>query len=125
MLSRREFVQRVAAPALALAATLHPTAAVCGTPTERALAVIRSIEGMQRGRYAGPVGWFDAEGDGDFAVAIRSALVDGARARIFAGAGIVHGSEPAAEYRETLLKQGAMVHGLGLEWEIDGCSGPS
>jgi menaquinone-specific isochorismate synthase len=110
---------------LELVEALHPTPAVGGVPRREALRLIADQEPSDRGWYAGPVGWFDARGDGEFAVAIRSALIDGARARIFAGAGIVHGSEPASEYRETLLKQGAMVHGLGLEWETDEWSGPS
>jgi menaquinone-specific isochorismate synthase len=99
-----------AAPALALAATLHPTAAVCGTPTERALAVIRSIEGMQRGRYAGPVGWFDRNGDGEFGIALRCGQLDRERRRVqlFAGCGLVAGSTPAAELAESAAKFAAM-----------------
>ena len=68
-----------ASPVLALAASLHPTAAVCGTPTERAFAVIRELEGMDRGRYAGPVGWVDAHGDGEFGIALRCAVGRGRR----------------------------------------------
>ncbi len=99
-----------AAPALALAATLHPTAAVCGTPTERALAVIRSIEGMDRGRYAGPVGWFDRNGDGEFGIALRCGQIDRERRRVqlFAGCGLVAGSTPAAELAESAAKFAAM-----------------
>ncbi|MBU6244846.1 MAG: isochorismate synthase [Actinomycetales bacterium] len=94
------------APALALAAALHPTAAVCGTPTERAMGLIRAIEGMDRGRYAGPVGWFDANGDGEFGIALRCAEVDpSARTvRSFAGCGIVAGSDPADELAESAAK---------------------
>ena len=94
------------APALALAAALHPTAAVCGTPTERAMSLIRSIEGMDRGRYAGPVGWFDANGDGEFGIALRCAEVDsaGGTVRSFAGCGIVSGSDPADELAESAAK---------------------
>jgi menaquinone-specific isochorismate synthase len=95
-----------AAPVLALAASLHPTAAVCGTPTERAFSVIREIEGMDRGRYAGPVGWFDRHGDGEFGIALRCALVDheSSQVRSFAGCGIVAGSDPADELAESVAK---------------------
>jgi menaquinone-specific isochorismate synthase len=91
---------------LALAASLHPTAAVCGTPTERALAVIHELEGMDRGRYAGPVGWFDRHGDGEFGIALRCATVDAdlGQVRSFAGCGIVAGSEPADELAESVAK---------------------
>lgn len=93
-------------PVLALAASLHPTAAVCGTPTERAMSVIREIEGMDRARYAGPVGWFDANGDGEFGIALRCAEVDpeAGTVRSFAGCGIVAGSEPEQELAETVAK---------------------
>ena len=93
-------------PVLALAALLHPTAAVCGTPTERALEVIRELEGMDRGRYAGPVGWFDAAGDGEFGIALRCAQVDQdlGRIRAFAGCGIVSGSNSAQELAESNAK---------------------
>ena len=91
---------------LALAASLHPTAAVCGTPTERALALIREIEGMDRGRYAGPVGWFDANGDGEFGIALRCAEIDeeAGIVRSFAGCGIVAGSSPDLELAESTAK---------------------
>ena len=94
------------ATVLALAASLHPTAAVCGTPTERALSVIREIEGMDRGRYAGPVGWFDRHGDGEFGIALRCATVDAEQGQVrsFAGCGIVAGSEPADELAESVAK---------------------
>jgi menaquinone-specific isochorismate synthase len=92
------------APALALAAALHPTAAVCGTPTERARALISEIEGLDRGRYAGPVGWIDADGDGELGIALRCAEVSGNTIRAFAGCGIVAGSEPAAELAESQVK---------------------
>lgn len=94
------------APALALAASLHPTAAVCGTPTERAFAVIRELEGMDRGRYAGPVGWWDSRGDGEFGIALRCAQVDPDRTtwRMFAGCGIVAGSQPESELSESRAK---------------------
>lgn len=93
-----------AAPVLALAASLHPTAAVCGTPTERALAVIRELEGMDRGRYAGPVGWFDSRGDGEFGIALRCAEISGDRVRAFAGCGLVAGSDPDSEWAESQAK---------------------
>jgi menaquinone-specific isochorismate synthase len=94
------------APVLALAASLHPTAAVCGTPTERAFAVIRELEGMDRGRYAGPVGWLDAHGDGEFGIALRCGAVSSDRrsVRLFAGCGIVGASEPEAELAESQAK---------------------
>lgn len=103
-----------AAPALALAATLHPTAAVCGTPTERALATIRTLEGMDRGRYAGPVGWFDSRGDGEFGIALRCGHVDaGAKTvQLFAGCGLVAGSTPDAELAESAAKFAAMRSAL-------------
>ena len=96
------------ASALALAGRLHPSAAVCGTPTNDALRLIRTLEGMDRARYSGPVGWVDARGDGQWAIALRCAELDGARGRLFAGAGIVEGSLPEAELEETRLKLRAM-----------------
>lgn len=90
--------------ALALAASLHPTAAICGTPTETALELIRDLEGMDRGRYSGPVGWMDARGNGEWAIALRCGEIEGRRARLFAGCGIVAGSSPAAELAETETK---------------------
>jgi menaquinone-specific isochorismate synthase len=91
-------------PALALAASLHPTAAVCGTPTERALALIREIEGLDRGRYSGPVGWIDGRGDGEFGIALRCAEISDNRLRLFAGCGIVAGSNPDSELSESQAK---------------------
>jgi menaquinone-specific isochorismate synthase len=92
------------ASALALAAALHPTAAVCGTPTGAAMELIRELEGMDRGRYAGPVGWVDARGNGEWGIALRCAELDGPRARLFAGCGIVADSDPVAELAETQVK---------------------
>jgi menaquinone-specific isochorismate synthase len=89
---------------LDLAGALHPTAAVCGTPTDVAMRVIRELEGMDRGRYAGPVGWLGTGGDGEFGIALRCARVDGARLRLFAGCGIVAGSDPEAELAEAQAK---------------------
>jgi menaquinone-specific isochorismate synthase len=92
---------------------LHPTAAVGGTPRDAALHLIRAHEGLDRGRYTGPVGWCDAAGDGEWAIALRCAEVAGDRARLFAGAGIVDGSIPVEELRETWLKLAAMREALG------------
>jgi menaquinone-specific isochorismate synthase len=101
------------APVLALAASLHPTAAVCGTPTERALAVIRELEGMDRGRYAGPVGWVDSRGDGEFGIALRCGSVEAEdRLRLYAGCGLVAGSDADAELAETQAKLVAMRDAL-------------
>ena len=97
---------------LDLVARLHPTAAVGGTPTAAAVDMIRSLEGMDRGRYAGPVGIFDSAGDGEFAIALRCAEVSGARARLFAGAGLVDGSVPEDELEETRIKLQAMLSAL-------------
>jgi menaquinone-specific isochorismate synthase len=97
---------------LALAASLHPTAAVCGTPTERALEVIRELEGMDRGRYAGPVGWFDARGDGELGIALRCGALSGSSVRLFAGCGLVAGSDPEAELAESQAKLMAMREAL-------------
>ena len=96
------------ASALQLADWLHPTPAVGGVPTARALELIDTVEGLERGRYAGPVGWVDADGDGQWGIALRCAEVHGARARLFAGAGIVAGSLPEAELEETRVKLRAM-----------------
>jgi menaquinone-specific isochorismate synthase len=89
---------------LSLADAVHPPAAVCGTPAETALELIRELEHMERGRYAGPVGWIDAAGNGEFGIALRCAELDGPRARLFAGCGIVAGSDPVAEVAETEVK---------------------
>ncbi len=92
---------------LELAAALHPSAAVCGTPTDIAREVILELEGMDRGRYAGPVGWLDAAGDGEWGIALRCAEIDPAdraRLRLFAGCGIVAGSQPDAELAEADAK---------------------
>ena len=94
---------------LGLATLLHPTPAVAGTPTDEALAYIDEAEGLDRGRYAGPVGWVDRHGDGQFAVGVRSAELSGRRARLFAGVGVVADSEPEAELAETQLKLQALL----------------
>lgn len=90
--------------ALGLAAALHPTAAICGTPAELAMEVIRDLEHMDRGRYSGPVGWVDAQGNGEWGIAMRCGLVSGRNARLFAGCGIVADSEPSAEVAEAQSK---------------------
>lgn len=90
--------------ALGLAAELHPTAAVCGTPASQAMDLIRELEGMDRGRYAGPVGWVDAQGNGEWGIALRCAELNGPRARLFAGCGIVADSDPATELAEAQVK---------------------
>jgi menaquinone-specific isochorismate synthase len=103
---------RLAVPApsaLALARRLHPTPAVAGTPTTAALALLARLERRTRGRYAGPVGWVDARGNGEWAVGIRSAEVHGNRARLMSGNGIVAGSDPADELAETQLKLQALL----------------
>jgi isochorismate synthase len=92
---------------------LHPTPAMGGVPREPALEMIRRFEGMDRGWYAAPVGWMDARGEGEFAVAIRSALLDGAAATLFAGCGIVAGSDPEREYAESCLKLRPVLSALG------------
>jgi menaquinone-specific isochorismate synthase len=90
--------------ALTLVAAVHPTAAVGGTPTDAAVETIRELESMDRERYAGPVGWIDADGNGEWGIALRCAQLAGRRARLFAGCGIVAGSDPAAELAETETK---------------------
>ena len=98
---------------LELVAELHPTPAVGGVPTETALRWISEHERASRGWYAAPVGWFDAEGDGDFAVALRSCVLRGTEAFLYAGAGIVRDSDPELEYTETELKKQALLTALG------------
>ena len=90
----------------ALAAALHPSAAVCGTPTNSARALIAEIESMNRGRYAGPVGWIDARGDGEMGIALRCGQIsdDQKSIRLFAGCGIVAGSDSAQELSESQAK---------------------
>ena len=98
--------------AFALLKSLHPSAAVCGTPRNIAFDVIDEIEGMNRGRYAGPVGWIDARGDGELGIALRSGQVTGNEIRIFAGCGIVSGSDPVVELAESNAKFSAMKSAL-------------
>ena len=89
---------------LRLAAAVHPTAAVGGTPRDAAVALISELEGMDRGRYTGPVGWMDAEGNGELGIALRCAQLDGPVARLFAGCGVVADSDPDTEVREAAAK---------------------
>jgi len=100
------------ASVLQVVAAMHPTPAVGGTPRGAAVARIRELEGFPRGLYAGALGWLNARGGGEFFVGIRSAVVEGANARIFAGAGIVAGSLPEKEFAETELKFKAMLDAL-------------
>ncbi|HSU01825.1 MAG TPA: isochorismate synthase [Nocardioides sp.] len=93
-----------AASSLQLAESLHPSAAVGGTPTAAAVALIAEIEGMPRDRYAGPVGWMDASGDGEWGIALRSAMITDQGVRLFAGCGIVASSDPEAELAESQAK---------------------
>ena len=112
-------IQHLATPILAqlseprsaveLAGLLHPTPAVGGEPWPAAATVIAELEGMDRGWYAGPLGWMDATEDGEFCVALRSALLRDREARLYAGGGIVAGSDPAAELAETEVKLDALL----------------
>ena len=97
---------------LQLAAAVHPTAAVGGTPRDAALALIAELEGMDRGRYAGPVGWVDGNGDGELGIALRCAQLDGPVARLFAGCGVVADSDPDTEVREAAAKMVAVRDAL-------------
>lgn len=103
---------RPAVSALDVARRLHPTPAVAGVPRQAALEAIAELEDFDRGLYAGPVGWVDARGDGEWAIALRGATLDGDRARLVAGAGIVSGSVPDAEWDETEAKLAAMRSAL-------------
>ncbi|GAA3283465.1 isochorismate synthase MenF [Paenarthrobacter aurescens] len=100
---------------LALINALHPTAAVCGTPTLVAGALIRKLEHLDRGPYAGPVGWLDAAGNGEWGIALRGAVIEDANTvRLYAGCGIVEGSVPEAELAETWAKFRPMLEALGI-----------
>ena len=102
---------------LGVMANLHPTPAVAGFPREAALEAIRATERLDRGWYAGPLGWIGAGGHGEFAVALRSGLVEDNKATLFAGCGIVADSNPQSEYNESCLKLQAMLRGLGQQEE--------
>jgi menaquinone-specific isochorismate synthase len=97
---------------LDLVAALHPTPAVGGRPTAAAVALINELEELDRGRYAGAVGWVDADGNGTFAIAIRCAEIDGRVARLYAGCGIVAASNPERELEETQWKLQPMLSAL-------------
>jgi menaquinone-specific isochorismate synthase len=105
-----ESKQRV--DAFSLLQSLHPSAAVCGTPRNIAFDIITKVEGMNRGRYAGPVGWIDASGDGELGIALRSGQITNREIRIFAGCGIVAGSNPEKELEESNAKMIAMKSSL-------------
>ncbi|WP_228265957.1 isochorismate synthase [Microlunatus elymi] len=104
------------ASSLAMAAALHPSAAVCGTPTDAARATIAELEQLDRNRYTGPVGWIDADGDGEWAIALRCGRIDPddpRQIRLYAGCGIVAESDPAAELAESVAKLVPMRDALG------------
>jgi len=105
-----ETKQRV--DAFSLLKSLHPSAAVCGTPRNIAFDIIDEIEGMNRGRYAGPVGWIDASGDGELGIALRTGQISGKEIRIYAGCGIVAGSSPEKELEESAAKMIPMKSAL-------------
>lgn len=96
---------------------LHPTAAVCGTPTKLAFDILEGIEGTQRGRYTGPVGWVDASGDGEFGIALRCGQLSSDRKsiRVFAGGGIMPDSNPDMELAETRAKMRPLLEALSVE----------
>jgi len=98
--------------AFSLLKSLHPSAAVCGTPRNIAFDIIDEIEGMNRGRYAGPVGWIDASGDGELGIALRTGQISGREIRIYAGCGIVAGSNPEKELEESAAKMIPMKSAL-------------
>ena len=100
------------ASALELMRALHPTPAVNGSPRRTALELIERYEGIDRARYAGPVGWVDAQGNGEWAVGIRSAEIDGSTARVFAGVGVVADSDPDLELAETRAKLQAVLNAI-------------
>jgi isochorismate synthase len=103
---------------LELAVALHPTPAVCGSPTELAREVIREIEPFDRGFFTGMVGWCDANGDGEWAVTIRCAEVEDRSLHLYAGAGVVAGSKPDDELAETAAKFRTMLIAMGLNKEL-------
>jgi menaquinone-specific isochorismate synthase len=106
---------RPGATVLDILAALHPTAAVAGSPTKAAVDLISEIEPVSRRRYAGPVGWFNREGEGEFAIALRCGLFEGSRVTLYAGGGLVVGCERDRELAETGLKMTPMEKALGLE----------
>ncbi|HZB97133.1 MAG TPA: isochorismate synthase, partial [Candidatus Sulfotelmatobacter sp.] len=105
-------LRKPAPSSLEVIAALHPTPAVCGVPRDQALAAIRELETVKRGFYSGVCGWMDGRGDGDWVVNLRCADIEGTRLRLFAGAGIVDGSDPQSEVRETESKFRTLLHAL-------------
>jgi menaquinone-specific isochorismate synthase len=105
---------REASHVLELVGRLHPTPAVGGVPTRAAIEFITQHEPVERGWYTGPVGWFDATGDGRFVVALRSGVVSGAHADLYAGAGVVQASNAPSEFAETRWKLAALLGALGV-----------
>lgn len=103
-------------PALLVAERAHPTAAICGTPTATAAELISTLEGLDRGAFSGPVGWIDAYGNADFGIALRGGILEeqGTQIRLFAGCGIVAGSDPEEELAETWAKMRPMLGALGV-----------
>lgn len=100
---------------LDLAEVFHPTAAVCGTPTKDAGRILRELEGMDRGPYAGPVGWVDTRGNGEFGIALRGGVIESPTSiRLYAGCGIVAASDPTAELAESWAKMRPMREALGI-----------
>ncbi|MBE9009911.1 isochorismate synthase, partial [Pseudanabaenaceae cyanobacterium LEGE 13415] len=97
---------------LDVVAELHPTPAVAGAPKSIACEHLRSFEAFERSWYAAPIGWMDYQGNGEFAVGIRSAILQGNHARLFAGAGIVSGSDPEKEFAEVQLKLKALLNAI-------------
>ncbi|WP_313823653.1 isochorismate synthase, partial [Citricoccus sp.] len=115
-----EDARRTGPGALALTEALHPTAAVCGTPREAAASLINRLEsedhGLDRGLFAGPVGWLDGNGNGEFGIALRGAVVqDEHTVRLYAGCGVVAASDPESELAETHAKMRPMLQALGLQ----------
>ncbi|MGY3889371.1 isochorismate synthase [Aeromonas mytilicola] len=106
------------ASVLSLACQLHPTPALCGYPTDLARQFIREQEPFRRALFSGIVGWCDSQGNGEWAVVIRCGVLDGHQVELFAGAGIVAGSDPAMEWAETGTKLGTMLKALGLSLEV-------
>ncbi|MDN2662328.1 isochorismate synthase MenF [Psychromonas sp. 14N.309.X.WAT.B.A12] len=100
--------------ALDLAYALHPTPAICGTPAHLAKATIQHLEGYERAQFCGAVGWMDADGNGEWVVTIRCGVIQQNSIRLYAGAGIVQGSDPAAEFNETEAKLNTMLTALGF-----------
>jgi isochorismate synthase len=101
--------------ALDLAAALHPTPAICGTPTAAARDLVQELEPFDRGYYAGTVGWVDASGDGEWAVAVRCAEITSSTMRLYAGGGIVPASDAQAEFDETVAKLRTLLGAMGLD----------